>query len=221
MKRISDPGGGVFSPWTRNIGFHEDFQKRYVRLTSAVIRKISDITPQNCKKLKEENRKKSSNHFIQHYKTYSKKVPFFCTRLLHPKGQFWREILFGICQNKLAWNFVTPLGKSNLGLDINQRTLNLKFSLAFFFWRLASGRGLTFLSIFGLAFVKDVLKRLSFDDLAYLWFYFFDYCATCKSVIQFNQISHFFVSLFQLFGGLCLDFIAGLVLQSLAFNFCR
>ena len=73
------------------------------------------------------------------------KVPFFCTRLriqLHPKGRLLSLIIFYFLIYWFA-NFVckesrnlSPFGKvAILGLDINQRTLNLKFSWPFFLTR--------------------------------------------------------------------------------------
>ena len=111
MKQISDPGGGLPRPRTWNIGSHEDFQKRYVRLTSAVIRKISENKPQNCKK----NRRRKKNHFIQ---KNSKKVPFFAQDCYIQKVSYWRELICYnfVKMNEHPWKFVTPLGKSNLGL---------------------------------------------------------------------------------------------------------
>ena len=112
MKQISDPGGGLPRPRTWNIGSHEDFQKRYVRLTSAVIRKISENKPQNCKK----NRRRKKNHFIQ--KKQQKSAFFFAQDCYIQKVSFWREFICKnfVKMNEHPWKFVTPLGKSNLGL---------------------------------------------------------------------------------------------------------
>ena len=117
----------------------------------------------------------------QCFKSILQKVPFFCTRLrihIHPKGRLLSYIIFYFLMYWFA-NFVckesrnlSPFGKvAILGLDINQRTLNLKFSWPFFSDALASSRAarlcaatVTFLSLFSLDFVKMCFKTI-FDDL--------------------------------------------------------
>ena len=124
MKQISDPGGGLLRPRTWNIGSHEDFQKRYVRLTSAVIRKISENKPQNCKK----NRRRKK---IILYKKTAKKCLFLHKTATSKRSVFEENLYAKISLKWLSTHEnLSPLWESRIlayGLDINQRTLNLKF----------------------------------------------------------------------------------------------
>ena len=120
---------------------HDDYQKRYLWLTSPALRKFSDAKPTSLKiKIS-----KLLFHATNALKAYIAKSAFFCTRLriqLHPKGRLLSLIIFYFLIYWFA-NFVckesrnlSPFGKvAILGLDINQRTLNLKFSWPFFLTR--------------------------------------------------------------------------------------
>ena len=145
------------------------------------------------------------------------KSAFFCTRLLlnTSKGQLMELFLpfilpyYGLAS--VINNNCHPLGKSILGLDTNQRTLNLKFR-GLFFWRVASSRAawlcaanVTFLSLFGLDFVKTTFKTI-IGDLACGIFSFIQ--SMQSSVIQCNRYPRTLHLLYSLCWPL-LVFIAG------------
>ena len=127
--------------------------------------------------------------------------------------------------NEHPWKFVTPLGKSNLGLWPWHKSADTEleiFRVAFFSdaWIAAVGWPFCQFSprpLFSHCFHEIFILRTS----AFLYCGFF--IATCKTakvlLIQFIRNLHFFVSLFHLCFGLCLAFIAGLVFLSTTFNF--
>ena len=178
---------------------HEEPEKRYVWLTSAVIRLLQLERSQKISKIS--------------YDIYHCKKCLFCTRLLLniSKGQLMELYLpfilpyYGLAS--VINNNCHPLGKSILGLDTNQRTLNLKFR-GLFFWRVASSRAarlcaanVTFLSLFGLDFVKTTFKTIIGDLACGIFFLSFK---ACKAAVLYNAIDIIapFIS-FIAFVGLC------------------